>query len=83
MITGRPFRRYGTVSVVIILALFAAFTRPAFAQITSATISGTVKDQTNAVLPGVDVVVKNVSTGLTRTGVTDALGNSTTTLARC
>ncbi|PYR20194.1 MAG: hypothetical protein DMF98_23870 [Acidobacteria bacterium] len=74
MITGRPFRRHGTVSVVIILALFAAITRPAFAQITSATISGTVKDQTNAVLPGVDVVVKNVSTGLTRTGVTDANG---------
>jgi len=74
MITGRPFRRHGTVSVVIILALFAACTRPAFAQITSATISGTVKDQTNAVLPGVDVVVKNVSTGLTRTGVTDANG---------
>src|SRR5206468_3651624 len=74
MITGRPFRRHGTVSVVIILVLFAACTHPAFGQITSATISGTVKDQTNAVLPGVDVVVKNVSTGLTRTGVTDANG---------
>src|SRR5437773_927606 len=74
MITGRPFRRHGTVSVVIILVLFAAFTRPVVGQITSATISGTVKDQTNAVLPGVDVVLKNKSTGLTRTGVTDANG---------
>jgi len=46
----------------------------AFAQITSATISGTVKDQTQAVLPGVDVVVKNVDTGLTRSVVTDASG---------
>src|SRR5207247_6348326 len=45
-----------------------------FGQITSATISGTVKDQTQAVLPGVDVVVKNVDTGLTRSVVTDANG---------
>jgi hypothetical protein len=44
------------------------------AQITSATISGTVKDQTQAVLPGVDVVVKNVDTGLSRSAVTDANG---------
>ena len=46
----------------------------AFAQITSATISGTVKDQTQGVLPGVDVVVKNVDTGLTRSAVTDGSG---------
>src|SRR6185436_3555599 len=45
-----------------------------FGQITSATISGTVKDQTQAVLPGVDVVVKNVDTGLSRSAVTDANG---------
>jgi hypothetical protein len=47
------------------------------AQITSATISGTVKDQTQAVLPGVDIVVRNVETGLTRSAVTDAHGNFT------
>ena len=44
------------------------------AQITSATMSGTVKDQTQAVLPGVDVVVRNVDTGLNRAVVTDANG---------
>src|ERR1700704_3175403 len=47
------------------------------AQITSATISGTVKDQTQGVLPGVDVVVKNVDTGLSRSAVTDANGHFT------
>src|SRR5206468_3525907 len=36
--------------------------------------SGTVKDQTQAVLPGVDVVAKNVDTGLSRSAVTDANG---------
>jgi carboxypeptidase family protein/TonB-dependent receptor-like protein len=48
-----------------------------FGQITSATISGTVKDQTQGILPGVDVVVKNVDTGLTRSAVTDANGQFT------
>src|SRR5712691_54626 len=49
-------------------------TSPAVAQITSATISGTVKDQTGGVLPGVDVVIKNLDTGLSRSVVTDANG---------
>ena len=49
----------------------------ALAQITAATISGAIKDQTGAVLPGVEVVVKNAATGLTRSGVTDANGHFT------
>ena len=63
-------------AIVVALVILAA--APAtFAQITSATISGTTKDQTQAVLPGVDVVVKNVDTGLTRSVITDAKGNFT------
>ena len=58
--------------LVAFLVLVLAST--AVAQITSATISGTVKDQTQGVLPGVDVVVKNVDTGLTRSAVTDGSG---------
>src|SRR6266498_5618942 len=73
MLNGRPSLHRGS-STVTILVFALAFTHSAFGQITSATISGTVKDQTNAVLPGVDVVVKNVGTGLTRTAVTDANG---------
>src|SRR5437867_3153782 len=46
----------------------------AIAQITAATISGTVKDETGAVLPGVDLVVKNLDTGQTRTAVSDTNG---------
>jgi hypothetical protein len=62
----------------LLIALFILATAASgFAQITSATISGTVKDQTQAVLPGVDIVVKNVDTGLTRSAVTDAHGNFT------
>src|SRR5262245_4641832 len=59
----------------ILVAFVVLATAPAtFAQITSATISGTAKDQTQAVLPGVDIVLKNVDTGLTRVAVTDANG---------
>src|SRR5438445_6078143 len=46
----------------------------AAAQITAASISGTVKDETGGVLPGVDLVIKNVETGLTRAVVSDANG---------
>ncbi|MGH9255145.1 MAG: TonB-dependent receptor [Vicinamibacterales bacterium] len=39
----------------------------AFAQLTTGTISGTVVDQTKAALPGAEVNVRNVGTGLVRT----------------
>src|SRR2546427_7895638 len=60
--------------VTLAVILLAATTSVAVAQITSATISGTIKDETGGVLPGVDVVVRNVETGLTRSVVTDSNG---------
>src|SRR5258705_10761723 len=60
--------------VTLAVVLLAATTSVAVAQITSATISGTIKDETGGVLPGVDVVVKNLETGLTRSAVTDSNG---------
>src|SRR5262249_8538894 len=46
----------------------------AFAQITAATISGTIKDATGGVLPGADIVAKNVDTGISRTTVSNSDG---------
>ncbi len=43
--------------------------------ITAAAMSGIVRDDTGAVLPGVDVTVKNLETGLTRSGVTGDHGS--------
>jgi hypothetical protein len=60
--------------VFFVLVLILLAPANGFAQITSATISGTIKDQTGAVLPGVDVVVKNVDTGLSRSALTDGNG---------
>jgi carboxypeptidase family protein/TonB-dependent receptor-like protein len=62
------------VTLVLVVVLLAVLGSTASAQITSATISGTIKDETGGVLPGVDVVVRNTQTGLSRSVVTDANG---------
>ena len=46
----------------------------AYGQRTTAALRGTVRDATQAVLPGVTVTVTNEETGLVRTGVTNASG---------
>ncbi len=45
-----------------------------WAQTTTATISGTVKDETGGVIPGVSVTVISQEMGTTRTAVTDDIG---------
>src|SRR5262245_53006425 len=49
-----------------VLLILVCFCLSAQAQLPTATISGTVKDATGAVIPGVAVAVTNVATGLTR-----------------
>ena len=56
------------------MVLAAGTSHEAVAQITAATISGTIKDETGGVLPGVTVEVKNLDTSLSRTAVTDGNG---------
>jgi hypothetical protein len=60
--------------VILAVALLLTTGSLAIAQITAATIAGTIKDETGGVLPGVDVVIKNLDTGLTRSVVTDSNG---------
>src|SRR5258708_22532471 len=57
-----------------LLVALLAVPLPARAQATTGTISGTVTDESKAVLPGVTVLVKNTETGATRTLVTDERG---------
>ncbi len=47
---------------------------PAYPQVTTGTISGTVKDATGAVLPGAELVILNEDTGVSRTVVSDEKG---------
>src|SRR5687767_7591044 len=46
----------------------------AVAQGTSATLLGTVTDSSQAVMPSVEITVRNVGTGLTRSALTDEQG---------
>lgn len=59
----------------IMLLVIAVGVPGASAQITAATVSGVVADETGGVLPGVDVTLKNVETGLTRSVVTAGDGS--------
>jgi outer membrane receptor protein involved in Fe transport len=59
-----------TLAVVLVVSLASAAT--VFAQ--NAQISGSLKDETGAVLPGVTITAKNIATGLTRTIVSQQNG---------
>src|SRR3990172_1925525 len=57
-----------------LLALVLVLSGSLWAQMTTGTISGTVKDSTGAVLPGATVEIQNVDTGSSRTVSTDSRG---------
>jgi hypothetical protein len=63
-------RRYLFGSAVMVLLTCAS----AFAQQTTATITGRVLDEQGAAVPGATVVAKSASTGFTRTEVSDSEG---------
>ena len=58
--------------VITTLVLMIAFALPAFAQIQSGSLNGTIKDEQGGVLPGVTVTAQGVDA--TQTFVTDATG---------
>ena len=58
-------------SVVFVCSFFLGV---ATAQVTTGTISGTVKDSSGAVVPAVTVTIKNIDTGISRTVTTDVGG---------
>ncbi|MBI4474529.1 MAG: carboxypeptidase regulatory-like domain-containing protein, partial [Acidobacteria bacterium] len=57
--------------------LLLLFSLSAFAQSTTGTIAGTVKDQSGAVLPGVDMTIVNLATNQTRSAITNERGDYT------
>jgi hypothetical protein len=64
------------VSLLGLLALvfLAVLLAPAYGQVTGATLTGTVRDQSGGVLPAANVSIRNVATGVTRAVKTDAAG---------
>src|SRR3954452_4597808 len=65
------------VSRVVVGLFVAALLLPATAraQFDTATVLGTIKDSSGAVVPGATVILKNTATGITANAVTDADGN--------
>ena len=59
---------------LLVVAILLAFPTAALAQRTTATVRGTVRDATQAVLPGVAVSVTNEETGLVRAVITNGEG---------
>src|ERR1700732_3727090 len=70
----RMFR--GKISIVLpmIFAIGAIFASHAHAQISGATLSGTITDPSGAVVPQTTIAIKNVATGITRSNTTSAAG---------
>src|SRR5678816_4122907 len=59
---------------VLLCGILVAAPSAAWAQAT-AQISGTVKDQTGAVLPGVEITATQTDTGIARTAITNETGS--------
>ena len=68
----RTMHRFTIVLALVGVLLGAA---SAHAQFDTATVVGTVKDNTGAVVPGATVTLTNLDTGIAVTKVTDADGN--------
>jgi hypothetical protein len=65
---------FGFPVVALAVVLFVAAV-PVFAQLSTASLNGVVRDPSGAVLPGASVVVRNVETGVQRTTVSNNAGN--------
>jgi hypothetical protein len=63
----------------VIWAVLLSLANFAFAQVTTADISGTVTDSTGKVVPGATVTITNAGTGATRTTTTNESGDYTVT----
>jgi hypothetical protein len=68
----REHRVWSKLAVLFILGIFLA--SPSYAQVAGATLSGTTTDSSGAVVPNVEISIKNVATGVVRTVTTDTAG---------
>ena len=66
------FRRSAAAILLLLLAWLVPAT--ASAQLTSGTIQGFVKDETGASVPGADVTITHIETGVARALVTNDVG---------
>ncbi|MPZ18922.1 MAG: hypothetical protein GEV06_13555 [Luteitalea sp.] len=71
----RASAHWGLLTWVLACAVtVVCLTKPVTAQYTTASLSGTVTDASDAAIAGATVTVRNVATGFTRTAITDSVG---------
>src|SRR5438445_1165634 len=63
------------IAIALSIGLIVVFSAVSIWAQATAQISGTVKDQTGAVLPGVEVTATQTDTGIARTAVTNETGS--------
>ena len=68
-------RKRALIFSFLLVAFCWVVLQSAYGQIATATIFGTVKDVSGAVIPGASVTVTNQSTGITRKTVTSSSGD--------
>ncbi|MBI4445323.1 MAG: TonB-dependent receptor [Acidobacteria bacterium] len=68
-------RKFSTVFIGFLSVIASGAMELSFAQLPTATLVGTVKDETAGVLPGVTITITNEETGLNRTALTDDSGS--------
>lgn len=71
--TKPPNALIGCLSAIVLMNCFLAPT-PVYAQVVGATVSGTITDESHAVIPNASVAITNVATGVTTTVTTNADG---------
>jgi hypothetical protein len=74
MVTGAPKKIRGGFLVFVTFEVILLVSSRIYPQVVGATLSGTVTDQSGAVIPNGQVSIKNVATGVTRDLTTDAAG---------
>jgi len=75
--TSRKRKWKSTAECLLTLLACLVASRPAWAQTASATLTGTVVDESRGALPDVDVIAVNGDTGLRRQTISDAEGRFT------
>src|SRR3984893_4407134 len=71
---GNSMKKALAMGVFMALIFYLFTSIPARAQVTGATLSGTVTDASGAAVPNAQVSIKNTATGLTRDVTTDSAG---------
>ena len=74
MVTGTPKKIRGVFRVFVTFGIILLSSVPIYPQVVGATLSGTVTDQSGAVIPNAQISIRNTATGTTRSVTADAAG---------